>query len=140
MGIERTKTSVTDYAPSIQIGTQPVPAYDVPGTYVRIDGRTVDIGTTNLTVNNLPIFVFNNGNASVGIGVDSVNVNHGIDTTQYDVYIVGWYASLGIPGIKWMKVYSGQAYAQVHLTSAPVNGSSVSIDFLGIRKGLINKL
>jgi hypothetical protein len=107
-----------------------------PGGDVQIGGKSVSIHTSDFTVSP-KIFEHSSRSANIPIGASSVNVPHGIDATKYEVYIVGYYTSATVPAVRWMKVYSGQTYAQVHFTGNTTASSTISIDFLGIRSGLV---
>jgi hypothetical protein len=130
---------VTEVAPEIQIGSQSGPLAGGVGTTLALDGRSIDLGTTNLTVNNKPMFVRKSVSVSADTADSLTTVAHGISTTDYEVSLVGWYYSFTTPAIRGVLLNPGATAASVYFTSTP-SGGTVILHFLGIRKGLTDNL
>jgi hypothetical protein len=120
----------------------------VSNTIVSVYGRTtVDLSwgttTTNLTVNNKPMFVMESVTAkTTGAAIMPVYVSK-IDVAEYDVVVAGFSASgiSGAIGVKGVSVAPPfWSYAMVSFTSAPAANQDLTVYFLGIRKGLIKVL
>jgi hypothetical protein len=122
------------HASAIFIGSQANVAG--AGTELFLDGRTVDIGTPSFTFNNRPMFVRTTGSTPLnGASSRVITVSHSINTSQYDVVVVGWIYSGTSPHIQSVFMNSNQAAATVHFSSTP-SALSVTVYFLGIAKGL----
>lgn len=122
----------TEAASSIQIGAQS--SLNGAGSDIYIDGRSIDLGTTNLTVNNLPMFVHKSIVTSLNTSQLYTDVAHGINTSSYDVVVVGHYQNTGSI-LRGVYIQPGWNFARVTFTATPPIGS-VWVYFLGIRKGL----
>lgn len=109
-----------------------------PGTDVRVDGRTVDIGTPGFTFNNRPMFVRTSETVAVNTGSTGTSVPHGINTSQYDVVVIGWYYSASTPSVRAAYISSPTSVNGTILFSAIPSGGTATLYFLGIAKGLMD--
>jgi len=122
------------HASAIFMGSQPSLAG--PGTSVFVDGKTVDIGTPTFTFNNRPMFVRGVGSFALsGAGGRDVTVPHNINLINYDVIVVGWHYP-GALFIQSVYMNANQTAATVRFSQTP-SSLTVTVDFLGIAKGLI---
>lgn len=121
-------------APTINIGVE-----SATGTDLYLRGKSVSINTTNLSINNFPMFVSKAVTTTVSTSSAFTAVRHGIATGTYDVMIVGWYYSSSYPAIRGVDMYPHYNEAYVYFTGVPTNAANyVTVHFLGIRKGLTN--
>jgi hypothetical protein len=104
------------------------------GSDVAIDGRSIDIGTTNLTVNNQPMFIYKSVNVPVTAGSLTTDVPHGISTSAYDIFVVGHYTS-STTQVRGAYTYPDWTFGRFTFNTTPSSGS-VWMWFLGVRKGL----
>ena len=126
---------VGDYASSINIGAQPSSIFGVEGTDIQLDGKTIDLGTPSLTVNNKPMFLRKTVSVSASTSSTVTVVSHGINLSDYEVAVVGWGYSGTSPYIRSVYQNPTYSYATVSFTSTPSSGT-ITLYFLGIRKGL----
>ncbi len=119
-------------SPTINIGATPSSLLPTSGTDIYLRGKSVSITTTNLTVNNKPLFV---RKAVVANPTSTVSgISHGLDTGLYDVSVVGWYYAHTSPTIRG--VYTSGQYIQVYFTAQP-SGGQLTLYLLGVQKGLV---
>jgi hypothetical protein len=144
LGVDLSRGFVSDHASTINIGAQPRSGFlPITGTDIRLDGRTVDIGTPTFTFNNKPMFVQKSVTVAASTSGAGTFVPHGINTTDYDVVSVGWYydqPSPRVTGVLLIAFFGGPPTgASVFFSGTPASGS-VTVVFLGIRKGLTQNL
>ncbi len=123
---------VRDQAATIQIGAV---GLDGSGTDIRLVGNHLNLGVTNVTMENSPMFVRTTVSVAANTGSTLTSVAHGIDVNHYDVMVVGWYYNLPSPGVRSARIFGGNSVAYMYFTAVPTGGT-VTMEFLGIRKGL----
>lgn len=126
------------HASTIYVGSQA--NLSGSGTELFLDGRTVDIGTPSFTFNNRPMFVRKAVTVTATTSSISTSVAHGINTSQYDIMMVGWAygytGSASAPTVRGVIQHPTSATALFNFSFNPPSGSIVTVHFLGIAKGL----
>jgi hypothetical protein len=108
-----------------------------PGSEISMSGRAVNISTPDFNFNSRALFVTKQVSQAVSTASTVTSVAHGINTSQYDVQLVGWYFSQSTPGVRAAYMYPDWTTGTIIFTSTPASGS-VTLFFLGIGKGLVN--
>jgi hypothetical protein len=105
------------------------------GSGVYMGGREINITTRDFTFNGRPMFVRKEVTVAANTGSLLTSVPHGLNTTYYDIAVVGWYYNNTSPYVRSAYVLPTSSSATVFFTATPTSGS-VTIHFLGIAKGL----
>jgi hypothetical protein len=136
IGVETRFGNLVDGASSIAMGKSSDSQH--PGTAIQIAGKSINLNTTNFTVRSLPMCVKNTVTVSASTSSANTLIPHGIDIDEYDVFITGWYYSLNTPAFRGVGNLGGTSVF-ITFTAIP-SGGTVTMMFLGIRKGLTQEL
>jgi hypothetical protein len=105
------------------------------GSAIFMNGRSVNISTRDFSFNARPMFVRKDVSVSANTGSTLTTVAHGINTSLYDIAIVGWYYSGTTVHVRSAYVFPDSATGVVFFSGIPPS-STLTLHFLGIAKGL----
>lgn len=94
--------------------------------------------STNILVRSKPMFVLKAVSINTSAGAIAYNISHGINTSDYDIMIVGFNNTMNIAVRSvWMTSPSSTG-ATVRVDALSTAGETITVRFLGIRKLLIH--